>query len=378
MEINYRLLDAGSDTEIQQWLDLYRLSFHDTMSREYWHWIFENNPFYLKTRPLIFIAEKNRRIIGSRSVIPSRIQVNMCQNHSILNLGYLYGAMVHPDMRNQGIASSLLKNAINLTKDEGYDLLTSFATNLYAYKSLIKAGFTCLNSSKKSKGYLSVHGLVKNYLPFIPQSFDNTIGFPLSKIFTGIFTQKFPKISHNFRIQCGEVIEYTGEINRIHALNYSHSGVHGIRTPLFIKWRFSAPGIHTKCLTLWDGDVMLAYLILDYPDSGKNFLIEDLFVREGNEYLISILVSEAVTLLKKVNGDSVWTYLIDGKRFHSPIFSKKNGFISYTSRETSPMSSMERFLFFLLNENQYPWIFSDKKQWNIWCADFCFFEISDY
>jgi hypothetical protein len=42
------------------------------------------------------------------------------------------------------------------------------------------------------------------------------------------------------------------------------------------------------------------------------------------------------------------------------------------------MASLERFLFFPLKEDLNQEIFSDKKQWNIWCADFCFFEIADY
>jgi GNAT superfamily N-acetyltransferase len=372
MGINYRLLDSGSDTEIQQWLDLYRICFHETMDRDYWYWLHEKNPIYRKTKPLVFIAEVNSRIIGSVSVIPSQNLVKTHQNQYFLDSCYIYGIMVHPEFRRQGISSTILKNIINFTKDEGYDLLTVCSTNLYSYQSLVHAGFTCLTSFKKSKGYLSMNGLMKNYLPILPQQISKTLGFPLS----GIFTLLFPKISHNLQVRYGDIPEFIGEIDKIHRADYTHSGVHGGRTPPYIQWRFSAPGICSKCLSLWEGGKMIAYIIFDYPDPGKNVLIEDLFALKDDEYLISILVSEAVAILKKANADSVWTYLMEREGIHSKIFSQRHGFISHSSGlKTLPMA---RFLYLPLKENLNHEIFSDEKQWNLMAADSWFFEKSDY
>ncbi len=372
MEINYRLLDSGSDAEIQQWLDLYQICFHETMDRDYWHWLHEKNPIYRKTRPLVFIAETDSRIIGSVSVIPSRIQVKTHQNQHFLSSGYIYGIMVHPEFRRQGISSTILKNIINFTKDEGYDFLTVCSTNSYSYQSLVHAGFTCVTSFKKSIGYLSLHGLMKNYLPILPRQISKTFGFPLS----GIFSFLFPEISHNLQVRYGDISDFIGEIDKIHRADYSHSGVYGGRTTPYIQWRFSAPGICTKCLSLWDAEEMVAYLLLDYPDPGKNVLIEDLFTMKDDGNLITILVSEAVAILKKANVDSVWTYLAESEGMHSKIFSQRHGFISHSSGlKTLPMA---RFLYLPLKENLIQEIFSDEKQWNLMAADCWFFEKSDY
>ena len=217
-----------------------------------------------------------------------------------------------------------------------------------------------------------MNGLIKNYLPILPQQISKTLGFPLS----GIFTLLFPKISHNLQVRYGDITEFIGEIDKIHRADYSHSGVHGGRTTPYIRWRFSAPGICSKCLSLWEGGEMVAYLILDYPDPGKNVLIEDLFALKDDEHLISILVSEAVAILKKANVDSVWTYLIESEGMHSKIFSQRHGFISHSSGlKTLPMA---RFLYLPLKENLYNEIFSDEKQWNLMAADSWFFEKSDY
>lgn len=372
MEINYRLLDLSADAEIQQWLELFQICFHDSMDRDYWHWLHEKNPLYRKTKPLVFIAERDNRIVGSISVIPSQIQVKTHQDHCFLNLGYLYGAMVHPEFQRQGISSTLLKNAITLTKDEGYDLLTVCTTNIYAYQSLVHAGFTYVTSFKKSKGYLSFDGLLKNYIPVIPQNICKKIGFPISRIFARLF----PKISHNLQVHYGDLTEYQGEINKIHTLDHSHKGVYHRRTLPFIQWRFSAPDIQSKCVSLWDGEMMLAYLILDYPFTKKNVLIEDMFALKDDEYLISIIMSEAVAILKNANMDSMWTYLIEKEGHHLKIFSVRNGFIWHSSGlKTIPMA---RYLYFPLTEDLHTETFSYEKQWNLMVADFWFFEKDDY
>jgi GNAT superfamily N-acetyltransferase len=371
MEMNYRLLNAESDTEIQQWLDLFRVCFYDTMDRDYWQWLIEKNPLYLKTKPLVLIAETGDRIIGSACVIPSQILVHAHKGHTLLNSGYIYGEMVHPDWRNQGIISMILKKTITLTKDEGYDLLTVFSTNIYSYKSLVEAGFMPVTRFKKYRGYLTIDGAFKNYFPFIPERIRKPMGFPL----TGIFTRLFPRISHSYQVKYGDLGEYADEINKIQASNGFGSGIFGIRTPPYTRWRFSAPGIQSKCLSLWDGDMMLAYLILDYPDSGKNVLIEDLFAREDDGYLISLLMSEAAAILKTAKADSVWTCLTEENKLPFQIFSRRYGFISQSSLQTMPMS---QFLCLPLKENLDPGILSDQKQWNLRSADFRFFEKCDY
>lgn len=371
MEINYRLLDAGSDTDMAQWLDLYSVCFHEKMLHDYWDWLYNKNPFYKKTRPLIFVAETNQGIIGAQSAIPSRIQVNYNQESYLLNSCDLNAAMVHPEFQKQGISSALLKNVINLAKEEGYDLLTVCSTNLNAYQSLVHAGFTCVTGFKKSRGFLSLGGLIHQNLPFIPQRITRTIGFPLFRIIAHIS----PAIPHAFHVEYGDLRDFFGDISRIHAENLSDAGIFGDRTLPFLQWRFFPPGIRSKCLSLWDKERMCAYLILDYPDAGKNVLIEDLFVREDDEYLIPILVSEAVAILKKDNVDSIWTYLIDNNESHSEIFSLRNGFISHSSGLTTPVA---RFLFLPLTENPAHEVFSDAKQWNFQCADFWYFETDDY
>ena len=136
MEITYRMIDANS--EILQWLS-YRVCYQHEVSHELWHWIHIQNPFYKKTRPLIFIAEIDNRIVGFLSLIPSPIQIH--NPDTLLNSCLLCKAMVHPEFRNHGIFRKLLQYAIETAKSEGYDILLTISNNPYSYQSFIKAGF---------------------------------------------------------------------------------------------------------------------------------------------------------------------------------------------------------------------------------------------
>lgn len=367
MDIKYRSLDAGSDAEIFQWLELYQVCFQHKVSRKFWDWIHGENPFYIKVKPLVLIAEIDNRIVGSVSLIPSPLQVMPDQNHCPLNSCLVCKAMVHPEYQGRGIFSSLLKNAIKQARDEGYDLLITFSNNPYSYQSLVRAGFTYVTDIIQSKYYLSADGPFKKYLAVLPRFMRKTIGFPL----LWMYTQLIPGIQHNFRIDYRDATECSGEINRIYALHHSDSGVYGVKTPPFIQWRFSYPQFHFKCLSLREGEQMLAYLIIEYKDEGKTALVVDIFARDNDESLFLTLVSELVTILKNEHFDSIQTYLIERNRSVSKIFSLRHGFIGRSSG--TDKKTKLRFLYYPLKEHLCTTNFSDKNQWNIQSVDTCMF-----
>jgi GNAT superfamily N-acetyltransferase len=366
MEIIYRFLNAGSDAEIQQWLELYRICYQHSVSREYWHWIHMGNPFYKKTKPLILIAEINSRIVGSVSIIPSPLQVTPDQNHCTLDSCLICKAMVHPEYQQRGIFSSLLNNAIQQAKDENYDLLITFSNNPYSYQSFVDAGFTYVTEIIQSKYYLSADGPLKKKIGWIASIFGKTIGFPLS-----IRTQFIPAIHPTLRTDYRDATECCWEIDRISASPRASSGVYGVRTLPFIRWRFSYPGFNFKCLSLWEGDQMLAYLIIEYQERGKNAIIVDIFIRNNDEFLILTLVSELVTILEEGHFNSLQTYFIARNESVLDYFSLWHGFINRSL--VSDKQTQLRFLCYPLKENLGNVNFSEKNQWTIQSADTCMF-----
>jgi len=367
MDINYRFFRADSDAEIQQWLDLYQLCFRRTVSHEFWHWIHMENPFYTKTRPLIFIAETENRIIGSVSLIPSPLQVTLKREHNVLNACLLCKAMVHPEYRGRGIFSSLLRDAIEHSHGDGYDLIMTFSNNAYSYQGFIQEGFQYVTDIIQSKYYISAEGLSRKYIAALAGQMRRHINSSLSQIYSlSNYT------AHDtFRIQYDDIPVVLDEITRIHFSGHSGEGIFGGRTPDFIRWRLSCGGICFRCLSLWDNKEMLAYLIIGFPDGGKSALIADLFAQDNDESLILILVGKATAILEKDHFDSVWTYLLDRNWKLGRIFSLRHGFIRRTSRTES--NAKLRFLCYLLKDPLFDVDVSDKNLWNIQSVDTCLF-----
>ena len=328
MEINYRFFRADSDPEILQWLDLYQVCFQRTVHHEFWHWIHMENPFYTKTRPLIFIAETENRIVGSVSLIPSPLQVMANKEQGLLDACLLCKAMVHPEYRGRGIFSSLLRHAIEHAKGDGYDLIMTFSNNAYSYQGFIHEGFQYVTDIIQSKYYISAEGLSRKYIAALPGQVRRHINNSLSRI----YSLSNYAADDTFRIQYDDIPVVMEEINRIHFSGHSGEGIFGGRTPDFIRWRLSCGGISFRCLSLWDNKEMLAYLIIGFPDGGKSALIADLFAQDNDESLILILVGEATAILEKDHFESVWTYLLDRNWKLGRIFSLRHGFIRRTTR----------------------------------------------
>jgi len=367
MELTYRFLDAGSDTEIVQWLDLYRVCYHHSVSREYWDWIHMTNPFYRKTKPLVFIAVSGNRIVGSISIIPSPLRIMTGQNIIPLNSCLVCKAMVHPEYQGRGIFSTLLENAIRVAKEEEYDLLITFSNNRYSFQGFVRSGFFHITDITQTRCYLSSQGPLKNQLAGLPHFLRNGIGYPIS----WMYRQLLPGTRHTFHTDFHDATEDRQEIDTISVSTPARPGIYGIRTPLFVSWRFSYPGFHFKCLSIREGHQMLAYLIIEYRHGGKDAMIIDLFVRNNDYALIMALVSELLVILHKEGFDTVQTYFPKTDWGVQNVFSLRHGFIDQS--RGSVEKTTPRFLCYNLKDNQYTQEFSRSAQWAIQSADTCMF-----
>jgi hypothetical protein len=275
--------------------------------------------------------------------------------------------MVHPEYQSKGIFSSLLEKGIRLAREEGYDLLTTFSNNPYSFQGFVQQGFQSVTEVIQSKYYVSPHRLSKKYTACLPSLMRKQINHFLSLMYSLLLLE----IRHPFRIGYDEISEVIGDINRIHTPDNTGPGIFGTRTPDFIRWRLSSEGIHFKCLSLWDKDKMLAYLIIGLQDRKKSALIADLFSRENDISQVLILVREAVTILKKDNFNSLWIYLPDRNWNVSTIFSLRYGFIHRPSG--ADINAKLRFLCYPLTGPVCGVDFSDKNQWIIHSMDSCMF-----
>jgi len=369
MEITYQLLDVCSEAEIIQWLELYQICYFRKVGREYWHWIHQGSPFFKNQKPMVFVAKCNNQIIGSVSLIPSPLRITNGQVSRTLNSCLVCKAMVKPEFQKRGIFSSLLHNATEQAKYDEYDLLVTFSNNDNSHKGFIKAGFSSITNIIQSKCYLSSKTPLKNFPSMLPGFLRTTIGYPIS----WLCRQLLPIPRHNYRVEFRDVTKYHEAVELIAASHYTGGTcIRGVRTPSFIQWRFSYPGLWFKCLSLWDNETMLAYVIIEYQDGDKNALIIDIFVRDDDNSLLTILIGELTAILYQEQFDSVQTYFLKTDRGVSNFFTLRHGFIDRTRGKGKKNTSV-RFLCYPLNESMGVTDFSKNVHWNIQAADTCLF-----
>ena len=315
----------------------------------------------------------NKKIVGSLSLIPSPIQTQKPKEKEqiLFNSCLLCKGMVHPEARNQGIFRHLLEYSIETATSEGYDILLGISNNPYSYSRMVKTGFIDVTSMRISTLFLFFNEVLEKYIRAlkIPQILGKMLVSPFSRIYLLLVPHK----KHNLKIKSGEVIKFVKEIENFHSSDQANQAISGISTIPFIRWRFSRPVTSDMCLTLWKENIMLAYIVIDRLEGGKNALIADLSIIDNDKSLLAILVSEAINHCKKSKISLLLSYTMEKDGIINRIFSWQNGFLTGPSKNKK--MSRSRFLYFPLNEKLNFMILSDKNNWDLHSVDTCLFWI---
>jgi GNAT superfamily N-acetyltransferase len=369
MQITYRFLDTQSDSEISQWLHLYSVCFEVEITKNFWDYFYLDNPFYKKTKPLIFVALADNRIVGSLSAVPSRL------TEYRENIPFLYSSllickgMVHPDFRKKGIFSYLLKNAMETGKSEGYDIVLATSNNVYSYQSLLRSGFHDVAAMRWSRLFLSWDAAYSVYF--------EALHLPLAakKIIISSFSCWYSRIVpcnyHSYQIVQGDASEFIEEIENFYASIHPCEGIFGCRTTQFMRSKFVRKDARIRCFAIRDRQKMLGYAIVHLNKNGKNAYIVDIVFSRNTKTLISELIGEINTFLKKNNFQTVWTYMVENDTILSNFFTLRHGFF-YTIFRRGDIKKT-RLLATPLKKTLAQASGLDKDLWNIQAIDTCLF-----
>jgi len=369
MEITYRFLDTESDSDISQWRDLFSLCFQQEITNNFWNYIFMENPFYKKTKPLIFIAHTEEKIVGSFSAIPSPLVEYHKDTNILYNSLLLCKGMVHPDYRKKGIFGNLLKNALKTAESEEYDLVLTISNNPYSYQSFIKTGYYDIAAMRMSRLFLSRDTVFSAYL--------NRLHLPLTvkKILTASFsflcTRLVPRNNHHYEIKQGDASEFIEEIEKFNVSNQRDSGIYGNRSYRFIQWKFVREDACFKCFTISEKEELLGYAIVHLKEMGKYAFIVDICVSVHKKNVIEDLIGEVNIYLKEKNFQTVWTYMVENDTILSNFFTLRNGFFIRSSNAGKLKKS--RLLVYPLKKTRASPSYMDKNLWNFQPVDTCLF-----
>lgn len=369
MEIRYRFLDPTSNSDISQFLDLYSVCFQQDITNTFWDYIFLENPFYKKTKPLIFLAETDGKIVGSFSAIPSPLAQYRKDTISRYNSLLLCKGMVHPDYRKNGIFGNLLKNALATAESEGYDFLLTISDNFISYQSFIRTGFCDVAAMRWSRLFLSKNTVFSVYIDGLPLP-------PIVKKFliascSFLYARLVPRTNHQYEINNGDASEFIEKIEHFYASPRRDDGIYGSRSLRFTQWKFDRKDACFKCFTINEKEIMLGYALVQLNENGKNAYIVDISVHPHNKAVITELIGAITTSLKENNFNAVWSYMVENDTILSNFFTFRNGFFIRSSKGGKLKKS--RLLVYPLKSTLAQASCLDENAWNIQAVDTCLF-----
>ena len=329
MDINYRMLDTHSSDEIRQWHELFRISFNTSISESTWNWKYLHNPVRNEERPLIYIAESSDSIVGSVFFQPMQFWLQSDGQKVIVPAGLVGNAMVHPDFRNLGIFSALLKNVMNDATGEGFNILYTFANNPISRRGFLRHNWTEVMDSEAYMYFLNPQQALHDFLsdkryPAFMRSIPTIV--PTKRI----DFRSFQRHRQKYHFSCGKVQDYLSAIEQIHTNYQEAERISGARNQKYLQWLFGDPERRYLFFGMWLKEELHAYIVVRQVDSStsdmqKSALIEDSFSLTKKTSLDSRLFSYMVAQLRdhqfmKISG----TFFPEGPLGLSPLF---KGFI---------------------------------------------------
>jgi len=324
MEITYRFLDTTSNSDISQWMELYSVCFPDEITNKFWAYL-NANPFYRETKPLIFVAQNEGKIVGSLTALPSPIAEYREGRKISYNSLAMFKGMVHPDYQNKGIFGHLSKNFIETAKSEGYDLVFGIWNNPYSHKKSIETGFHDVAGMRWSRLFLSSENVFNSYIYslHIPSAIKNILASAVSKGYSLLI----PRSDHTYHVRSGDIAECIKEIENFFTSFKPEGSIYGGRSAAFLHWKFNRDDVCFRCFTIWEAETLLGYAIVLLKKGRKIAYVVDIcFLKEQNQ-LISGLLSEINCYLKGIQYRELWMYMVENNTPLSKFFSLRHGFL---------------------------------------------------
>ena len=118
----------------RQILNLFEKTFNKKMTKEFWEWRFEKNPY---GNPLIKLAFVNQKLVANYLLHPIELRMGFKPIRGLFSMT----TMTDPEFAGKGIMSNLAKEVYDLGKRKDYDIIFGFSNKNSRYMFTQKLGF---------------------------------------------------------------------------------------------------------------------------------------------------------------------------------------------------------------------------------------------
>lgn len=343
---NIREYKSGDEEGI---LDLFKKVFGVERSKNYWKWLYLENP---AEDPIIAISEDDEKITGQCTLLPTEMNID---GEKIL-AGQSIDTMVDSDYRGQGLHKALAERTYDIGRDKGVK---------------IRIGFPSQDAIRGLLG--SIGGSLTTEIPLYMniRKLDNflTAVFkirPLAKIFAipGIVLMKIihreKKIKIEKDYQIREINNFGEEFDKLSEEISQNGKIMSLRSSEFLNWRIKDhPQIDYKSIGAYLDEKLVGYIIIKseirtLKGNVKSKLgsIVDLIASDRD--VAAALNMEAKKYFKDKDVDFVATWITDSFKYKDLFidlgFHKSKSDIPFVVKD---LSSEEKFKSKIENEENW-------------------------
>jgi len=336
-----RMFDENRD--VDDFLELFRISYGKPMSKICFEWKYMKNPFRINIHPIVVAAENNR-LIGARAVLFSSMMVK----GTIFYTTQGTDGMVHPAFRRRGINLELRRFCQELYRESQYKLHYGFPNEMSVGNNLRTGGqpiYKTISHWKVLNPYEVFYAAFQN--PILRKS--GVVLSPFLRHKTGV-----PKVrNQNVTVkEVGDMVILEDVYNRWKNVNK----IYTTRDAQYLNWRFkSHPEKEYHFLVANVGPEVKGYFVINQGDfrGMRRGTIVDYLVVDDDPNIFESLLNYSLNMFKARNCALVDTWVFTQK-WAQPVV-EDYGFISSRNVFIRRRFPDSYFLASLWSEQNFPY-----------------------
>jgi len=214
--------------EKEQLLELFRLSFGQTMPAELWDWKYVKNPLSSQDSEVVVAVDRGK-IIGARPFLLSKMWIG----DKIVTTAQHCDTMVHPDYRNRGIFNRMGLFALQHLKEYGYALCYGLPAPM-SRRGFLSQGFRIVVTTETLYGVILPQQIISYLLG------NQLLGRGLGLVYGRVANSRMRSNSNYSRSFQVDVFDRLGhELGEIDSLR-DKSTIDLVRSESYLRWRFDS------------------------------------------------------------------------------------------------------------------------------------------
>ncbi len=288
--------------EIEQLVDLFRISFNSNMSPELWNWKYLQNPLAPAAAEVIVALDKGK-VVGARPFLLAEMWLD---NKRVLTAQHC-NTMVHPGYRNRGIFNRMGQLAIQYLKENNYTLSYGFPA-LISRPGFLRQGWRVVAPTETMFRVVHPQKLISYKLK--NKLLGKGLGFFYDKFLNTKMAESFQP-SSAFQVEIFD--QFTEELKGIDNLR-DKSAIDLVRSEANLRWRFDRHPEHSYKYILAKRDKKLwGYAVVSVQEKADGLvygMITDYLVKNGDIACFQALIKSSLSELEKSECDiiSIWAF----------------------------------------------------------------------